>query len=392
VDASKAIIFISLIILFSYLTTIATSKIRIPSVFLLLLLGILLQFFAIGANIDIPNLKDLISILGTIGLILIVLEASLEIHVTRNNISRMFAALIAAVLIVSLTSTVLYFIMTHLFALTGEAIILGCIALSIVSSAIVIPSVALCNEKTKLFLTLESAFADVFGVILFNFFQTTEQTSITDVGIYFIEIGLMVLISLVAVVGLAAMLKLNQGKVRYFVILATLLLLYGLGKLYHLPVLVLVLLFGLVLSNFAAIKEKFTNRWLSTIDLQEETRQFEVMNNEVSFIVRTFFFIIFGFQLHIRVLGSWKMLLAGMALLVILYLVRLAVLFFFVQHNRLSTVLTAPRGLITILLFYQINFDVQELKLIDLMSVCVIGSILVMTLVISRARPNKEIA
>ena len=71
------------VIVISYLFSIISNYIRIPSVLLLLLAGILLRIFsdAEGWNIHFPD--QLTELLGVIGLIMIVLEAGLDLRLGK---------------------------------------------------------------------------------------------------------------------------------------------------------------------------------------------------------------------------------------------------------------------------------------------------------------------
>ena len=69
----QLIITISILLLLAYVFDITASKTKIPSVILLLLLGFGAKLVTESLNISIQNLNPILPILGTIGLILIVL-------------------------------------------------------------------------------------------------------------------------------------------------------------------------------------------------------------------------------------------------------------------------------------------------------------------------------
>ena len=80
------IITLSALLLIAYIFDLSAKKTRIPSVILLLVLG-----FGVGQlmnmlQIPIPNLQPVLPILGTIGLILIVLEGSLELKLHPSKV------------------------------------------------------------------------------------------------------------------------------------------------------------------------------------------------------------------------------------------------------------------------------------------------------------------
>ena len=79
------IIGICVILLISYLFDITTKFTKVPSVIFLLATGWVLNQVGGLYDIIVPNLNIVLPILGTIGLILIVLEGSLELELNRST-------------------------------------------------------------------------------------------------------------------------------------------------------------------------------------------------------------------------------------------------------------------------------------------------------------------
>ena len=73
------IIIISTIIIISFLFDKIAKKTKIPSVLMLIGLGVLLQYILSFFKIDDYDFFPVLNILGIVGLIMIVLEASLEL-------------------------------------------------------------------------------------------------------------------------------------------------------------------------------------------------------------------------------------------------------------------------------------------------------------------------
>jgi len=87
----------SLIIIVSYLFNLLAKRYNIPSVLLLIVLGLVLQGVVATTGADSPNLTPMLEILGTVGLIMIVLEASLDLELSgdkRKLVSRLFSLLL----------------------------------------------------------------------------------------------------------------------------------------------------------------------------------------------------------------------------------------------------------------------------------------------------------
>ena len=73
-----AIIGLSLIIILSYFFHIISKKTNIPSVLMLIVLGIILKFALDAVGGGSINFFPILEVLGIVGLIMIVLEAALE--------------------------------------------------------------------------------------------------------------------------------------------------------------------------------------------------------------------------------------------------------------------------------------------------------------------------
>src|SRR5674476_98898 len=73
------------LLLIAYVFDLTSSHTKIPSVLLLLLLGWIVREASQFLKINIPDLTRLLPFLGTIGLILIVLEGSLELEFDKSK-------------------------------------------------------------------------------------------------------------------------------------------------------------------------------------------------------------------------------------------------------------------------------------------------------------------
>ena len=64
---------------------LTSSKTKIPSVILLLLLGWSVRQITLLLDIHLPDFSPILPVLGTVGLILIVLEGSLELELNKSK-------------------------------------------------------------------------------------------------------------------------------------------------------------------------------------------------------------------------------------------------------------------------------------------------------------------
>ena len=89
-----------LLIIFSYLFDAFARKTKFPSVILLMLTGVIIRFFTSFSGYDnFAFLDNLIPVLGTIGLILIVLEGAMELEITKEKLPLVLKGFLAALVI-----------------------------------------------------------------------------------------------------------------------------------------------------------------------------------------------------------------------------------------------------------------------------------------------------
>ena len=127
----------------------------------------------------------------------------------------------------------------------------------------------------------------------------------------------------------------------------------------NLSSLIIILVFGLILNNYKLFFKGFlSNLIVGDKKILEIIDDFKVVTLESAFVVRTFFFILFGWSININDLLDLKSFLIALSIVVVIYLVRCVVLFVFSITLRFDKILPelflAPRGLLTILLFFTI--------------------------------------
>ncbi len=164
------VIAICVIVIFSYNFNIISRHTNIPSVLLLIGLGILIKQGLTALQIEVgENLVHLLEMVGIVGLIMIVLEAALELELTREKISLILKSFFIAFLGLFLTSFLTAYIIYSFIVSDLYIAMLYAVPLSILSSAIIIPSVAGLMKSKKEFLVYESAFSDILGIMFFYF-------------------------------------------------------------------------------------------------------------------------------------------------------------------------------------------------------------------------------
>lgn len=351
--AEMFIIGICGILLISYIFDISSKFTKVPSVIFLLATGWLLNQVGGLFNIIIPNLNVILPILGTIGLILIVLEGSLELELnasTKNIIKKSaLIALFPLIIIAVGFSLFLYYEWEIPFKQSLTNIIPFCI----ISSSIAIPSVINLTKEKRQFITYESSLSDIIGVVFFNF--ATFGTAITLSGAFHFvgQFMLMILISLVASLILAFLLAKIDHHIKYGPIIILNILIYEISKIYHLPALIFILFFGLILGNIDELKSIKFFRNIRFTKLNREVKLFKDVVIEATFIVRTLFFIVFGFVLKTEDIVNEDSLVWSVSIVVSIYVFR-ALFLKLGKMDMKPFFYIAPRGLITVLLFLSI--------------------------------------
>lgn len=299
-----------ILIIFSYLFDALARKTKFPSVVLLMLTGIIIRAVTSAYGYDSFSMLDnLIPVLGTVGLILIVLEGALELEINREKlpiIIKGFAASLVLLLANIFALTVLFEKLLHMG--NTEAVVYA-IPLSIISSAVAIPSAVGLITKDKEFVVYESTFSDILGIMVFNYaLRQFESGQPLVGGEPLISLGLQILgvvvISLAITYVLFRLLQNIQHHVKFFLILALLVLVYAFGKLFHLPALVTIFIFGLFMSNVKTLLPPFLRRYLNVKETKEGLHEFHLLTAESTFLVRTFFFLFFGFSISLSQFNS----------------------------------------------------------------------------------------
>lgn len=363
-DPYGLVIGASLIIVLSYFFNVLAKKTNIPSPLLLILLGILIKLgldYAVGkgliASSDIPFEDIILEILGTIGLIFIVLEGALDLKLSREKWPVIWRSLVVAFLglIGSTMAIAALFIVFELFHLWAAAILYA-IPLAIMSSAIIIPSVLGLEEDKKEFMIYESTFSDILGIMFFYLLLSNADTEATGavVGNVFANVGLTLVLSLVICYALVYVLQRITGQVKLFLTVAILSLLYVIGKSFELSSLVMILVFGLMLNNHKVFWRWKLKPLISNKKIRSILHDFHVLTVETAFVIRTFFFVIFGMTIVLASLVNLSVAFYSLLIVLALYGVRLLMLLVFKRKSMFPLLYIAPRGLITILLFFKI--------------------------------------
>jgi len=348
-------------VIISYIFNLIAKKFAIPSVLLLLGTGILVgQVF--GQNLlPATFVNKTVEILGVVGLIMIILEASLDLELSRDKSKMIAQAFFAALLILLASSFSIALIIQQATGETFRNCLVYATPMSIISSAIVIPSVENLLPHKREFIIYEASFSDIFGILFFNYLIADEGISIESGILYGFNIVWSLLLSVVVALGLIYLLSRITLHLKYFLLFAVLLVLYAAGKLLHLPSLLIILFFGLFINNRKIIRPKIIVEGVPQHMFDEVENNLKSITAETAFLIRTFFFILFGYSMNVGIFSQEEVWMTGSMVVLALLVIRFIFLRFIQsQKNTMPELLLMPRGLITILLFYGIP---QQFKL-----------------------------
>lgn len=354
------IIIASSLLIISYLFGLLAKKTSIPSVLLLIFLGMALSGFLANYGLTGEQMMPLARILGIIGLIMIVLEAAMDLQITKDKYPLIGKSFLAAFVILLITASAIAGIIVLLFDTTFLVAMLYGAPLSIISSAIIIPSVGNMIQEKKEFIIYESAFSDIVGIMCFYFALNLLQSDASSgmVAMTFVfNLLLSFVVALIASYLIVYFFKDLVSTSRLFLLVAIIFILYSVSELLNLYPLIIVLGFGMSLANHEAVFKIFRNTYNPPDEEDPIIRikdEFQLITSETAFVLRTFFFIVFGMTINIKALLSLNVFLISLAIIAAIYLARFIILKPLLKGSIMPELALAPRGLLTILLFYTI--------------------------------------
>lgn len=385
------IITVCVLLLLAYFFTITSSKTKIPSVILLLLLGWVVRQATDVLHILIPDLNPLLPFFGTLGLVLIVLEGSLELNLNKRKLPFVGKTLVTAIVPLIITAFAIGHFFYYFLDADYKQGLLNAIPLCIISSAIAISSVGNLNLFNKEFAIYESSLSDILGVLFFNFLALNSVINLDTVGHFGLQILIMIIISFIATAFLAFLLSRIDHHVKFAPIILLIILIFAISEVYHLPALIFIMLFGLIMGNFDELKRfKFIQR-LKPGALEKEVGKFKELVIEAAFLIRSLFFLLFGFLMETEEILNPYTIEIAIGILLVIYLVRAIQLKIF-KVKLMPLLFIAPRGLITILLFLSIP-EVSKIPIVNkalIIQIIVLSALIMMIGLIFNKQEAKD--
>lgn len=388
---ASIIIVFSILLLLAYVFDLTAPKTKVPSVILLLLLGWTVKQTTLWFEMELPDVSPVLPILGTFGLILIVLDGALELEFNKSKFIIIRKSFFGALVSMVALSFLIAFAFNYFGNYGIKNSLINAIPFCVISSAIAIPSVKNLSARNKEFVIYESSLSDIFGVLMFNFLVLNETIDGYAVGLFSFQILIITLISLAATLGLSFLLSKIDHHIKFIPIIVLIILIYEVSKVYHLPGLIFILLFGLSIGNLDELKQfKWVERFKPD-ELNREVKKFHELIIEGAFLIRASFFLLFGYLIDTPELLNyqtlpWAAMIVGGIILFRAIQLRISRLPIF------PLLFVAPRGLITILLFLSIESH-QTISLVNesLIIQVVIISALLMMFGLMFHRPKKDL-
>lgn len=357
------IITFCILLLVAYLFDLTSSKTKIPSVILLLLLGWGVRQITDLLFINLPDFSYVLPILGTIGLILIVLEGSLELELNESKISLIKKSSLGAFLPLITMAFILAYMFHYYGGYDFKTCLSNAIPFCVISSAIAIPSVRSLSSRKREFVIYESSLSDIFGVIFFNFILYNTDFNASTFGYFILQMLIIIVVSFLATILLSFLLNKIDHHIKFVPIILLIILIYEISKMYHLPALFFILIFGLSINNFDELKRYKWSERFRPDSLTKEVEKFKELNIEAAFVVRALFFLLFGYLLETSEILNTDTIIWAVVIVLIIFALR-TIQLLISKMPLMPLVFVAPRGLITILLFLTLDAS-QNIPLVN---------------------------
>jgi len=348
------LIALCVIVIFSYIFELTAKYTKIPGVILLIITGIFINSLTTNFNITVPDLSGLLPIMGTIGLILIVLEGSLDLTIDSSKKKLITNSITSSIILFIVFVTLITLVLIYIYHFSLRQSLINSIPLGIISSAVAIPSASALKKTDKEFVIYESSISDIFGILVFDFIIANATSIGKGLFGFILEIIATIILSVVFSSVLAFILHKISHHVKYIIITTAIVLVYSLAKLIHLPSLLVVLIFGLVMNNNHLFKNSFSSKVIDFQSFDKELVSFKHITGELTFIIRSFFFIMFGFYTNVIDVLDIDSLAFASIITVVIFILRGIFFKAIIKIPMNPLLFFAPRGLITILLFLSI--------------------------------------
>jgi len=305
VDVGIAFLTVALIIIVGYFGMLFFKKTKISELIILMIIGLIIGPISSGFRLGVIGPGELnvfesfLPFFAAFALIMILFEGGMQLNFFKALKSLVNAfSFTLAVFSLGMLFTVIAIWFLSLSGLIVFDLLLSLLIGTVIggtSSAVIIPLVnsTSAREETKTLLSLESALTDALCIVVAV--AIAQVFLIGSANIIAVSSGILANFSIAAVIGFVAglvwlkVMTFFDGKsYSYLMTLAALLLIYSLVQLVGGNGAIAILVFGIVLGNSIDITKM----------LQLEERRIDIsiktFHSELSFLVKTFFFVYLG--------------------------------------------------------------------------------------------------
>jgi potassium/hydrogen antiporter len=363
---SSIILLLALIILLGFTARLTFRWTKIPVPVILMLTGMV--FGPILHLLPRELLMPVAPVFGTIALLLILFEGGLELDI-ESVVRQMRPAVVLGLFTFALSMGVATVMLGMALGISWPASILfGCIVGGS-SPAVVFPTVhaMAISRDAKTALALEAAVSEVLTVvsvvIAMNVILSGSATTLAMAPPHLVwGIGIALLIGTgIGMLWVPVLSRYGKESMAYIVTLAVVFLTYVITETFGAHGVIAVLALGMVLANVHWLHTRiipFIERW-TTVDVSLVPADLDNavmrMNTEMSFLVRTFFFVYTGMIIDVSTfdLPTTAVTLGIVVLMLAIRVVGIRL----VQRRapaiadaRISAIAMVPRGLATIVM------------------------------------------
>ena len=354
----------SMVVIVSYFFNHVSRKFKVPSVILLILMGFIIAqvLNAMSGTFSQDSMESALPILGSVGLIMIVLEAALDLKIEQKNKKLMLSALYSSILVLAVTAFLSAVVFVLFLGMPFYQSLLYAVPMSIMSSAIIIPSVGGLLHQKKEFMIYESTLSDIIGVMFF--LSILGVNGANGAGQVTGSIVRDLLVTAVATIlmgyGMIFIFQKLHKSIGLFFLLSILVAVFAAGKMLHVSSLLIIFFFGLLINNTNVFFFGKLKGMIKQEVFEDMYEQFKIVVEESAFLIRTFFFVLFGMSIKVGELANLQVWIISVLLLIILYGIRFLGLKLTTKNNTSPELYIAPRGLITILLISAIPEELES--------------------------------
>lgn len=337
-------------VLLSYWFSHIAGRYGIPSVVLLLIAGIVARTATHFSHTSVVFPAQLLPLLGTSGLVLIVLEGALDLRLESGHRSFLLRTFGAAALGVGATTMATASLLERFFGLPVLQALLVAAPFGVISSAVAIPTAETLPAQERAFVIYESSWSDIIGVMLFNALLVTVNggaftANFLGGGVAILAVGIVVALAYYWLVGHL------EGHVKFVPLLFALILVYVVADSMHLSPLLIVLILGLILNNAHILRRfRIFNR-LHSDHFNAELDKLKHLTAEATFLVRTLFFLLLGYVTDIKTFLDPVAWAYAASIVALIFSLRWLVLKACARETG-KLLWVAPRGLVTVTLFF----------------------------------------